>query len=119
MPQSAGKGSAQSGCGQRHAFDGHSASPTQLTRNTGKTLENLDLSNCNLTDEACVSIVKHCQCIKVLGLSNVKEITGAPLNKLFTDRERRKDITGVTMSGSRKVYILIDVVSMCYMDTIM
>lgn len=80
----------------------HTAS-LQLTRNTGRTLESLDLSNCNLTDETCVSIVRHCQCIEVLGLRNLREITGTPLNKLFTDRERRKSITGITMSGSRKV----------------
>ena len=79
----------------------------QLTRATGKRLQSLDLSNCTLTDEACASIAKHCQCIEALGLGNMREITGTPLNRLFTDRERREHITGVTLSGSRNVITLL------------
>jgi hypothetical protein len=78
-----------------------------LTRATGKRLQSLDLSNCTLTDEACASIAKHCQCIEALGLGNMREITGTPLNQLFTDRERREHITGVTLSGSRNVITLL------------
>ena len=68
-----------------------------------KTLANLDVSNCAITDESCASIARHCQAIEALGLRNVREITGAPLARLFNDGERNKNITAVTFSGSKKV----------------
>ena len=76
---------------------------SQLTKSTGKAIESLDLSSCTLTDESCQSIARHCQCIEELGLRNLREITGVPLNQLFQDRERAKNIRAVTLSGSRKV----------------
>ena len=77
----------------------------------GKTLENLDISNCSLTDKSCSSIAHHCQAIEALGLRNVREITGAPLATLFTDDERCRNICAVTFSGSKKVKIVA--IKMC------
>lgn len=76
-------------------------------------MESLDLSSCTLTDESCQSIARHCQCIEELGLRNVREITGVPLNQLFQDKERAKNIRAVTLSGSRKVNKFMSVYSHC------
>ena len=69
----------------------------------GKTLEDLDVSNCAVSDNSCEHIARHCQAIKALGFRNIRTITGAPLIRLFTDKERRKNVTAVTLSGSKEV----------------
>ena len=66
----------------------------------------MDVSNCSITDRTFASITNYCRCIEVLGLRNLREVEGTPLVRLFQDGERAKNITAVTLSGSKKVHLM-------------
>ena len=75
----------------------------QITRTAGRLLIELDISNClTLTDKSCSSIARHCKCVEVLGLRNLREVKGTELSEFFLDG-RAKHFRVATLSGTKNV----------------
>lgn len=65
-----------------------------------------NVSTCeDLTDQSCASISEHCMVLEVLGLRNLKNITGSGLSSLFLDEKRAKQFRSISLSGSKKVSV--------------
>ena len=78
--------------------------PIQITKTAGTTLESLDISNCmSLTDQSCASIARHCVALEVLGMRNLKELSGDGLSKFFRDKRRASNFRSITLSGTKNV----------------
>ena len=70
-----------------------------------------DVSNCvSLTEQACSSISNHCTALEVLGLRNLRSITGKGLEKFFIDKKRAKNFRIITLSGSKFVNIIMHMI---------
>ncbi|KAL5471143.1 hypothetical protein EMCRGX_G029226 [Ephydatia muelleri] len=86
-----------------------------ITRNVGVTLIELDVSGClELTDMACTSIAKHCQCLETLGMMNLREVRGVELSRLFLDK-RAENFKCITLSGTKNlpIYVVKTIVENC------
>lgn len=78
----------------------------QITKTAGSTLMNFDISNCpSLTDQSCASISRYCMALEVLGMRNLKAITGEGLSQFFLDKKRADKFQKILLSGSKNVII--------------
>lgn len=76
----------------------------QITETAGKTLVSFDISSCqSLTDQSCASIARYCTSLEVLGMRNLRAVTGENLSEFFLDRKRAESFRSITLSGTKNV----------------